>query len=114
MIIFTCECMLDHLIRMTENEILNYLMSQEIFSLSDSGWLILIQEENNLLFFCIRFLNIIKPFVNERIFCLKRSSSFWDDTCLEYMQFSGVNNCCQNCLEIITVNLKRNLIMIRK
>ena len=106
--------MLDHLIRMTENEILNYLMSQEIFSLSDSGWLILIQEENNLLFFCIRFLNIIKPFVNERIFCLKRSSSFWDDTCLEYMQFSGVNNCCQNCLEIITVNLKRNLIMIRK
>ena len=114
MIIFTCECMLDHLIKMTENEILNYLMSQEIFSLSDSGWLILIQEENNLLFFCIRFLNIIKPFVNERIFCLKRSSSFWDDTCLEYMQFSCVNNCCQNCLEIITVNLKRNLIMIRK
>ena len=113
MIIFTCECMLDHLIRMTENEILNYLMSQEIFSLSDSGWLMLIQAGNNLLFFCIQFLNIIRPFVNERVFSLKRSST-WDDTCLEYMQFSGVNNCCQNCLEIITINLKRNLILIKK
>ena len=81
--------MLDHLIRMTENEILYYLLSQEIFSLSDSGWLILIQDGNDLLFFCIRILNVIRRFVNERIFCLKRSS-IWDDTCLEYMQFSGV------------------------
>ena len=63
--------MLDHLIRMTENEILYYLSSQEIFSLSDSGWLMLIQNGNDLLFFCIRLLNIIRPFVNERIFCLK-------------------------------------------
>ena len=113
MIFFACECMLDHLIKMTEDEILNYLSSQEIFSLSESGWLILIQERNNLLFFCIRFLNIIRPFVNERIFCLRRSS-IWDDTCLEFMQFSGVNNCCQNCLEIITNNLRRNLIVIKK
>ena len=113
MIFFTCECMLDHLIKMTEDEILNYLSSQEIFSLSESGWLILIQERNNLLFFCIRFLNIIRPLVNERIFCLRRSS-IWDDTCLEFMQFSGVNNCCQNCLEIITNNLRRNLIVIKK
>ena len=105
--------MLDHLIRMTENEILYYLSSQEIFSLSDSGWLILIQYGNDLLFFCIRILNVIRRFVNERIFCLKRSS-IWDDTCLEYMQFSGVNNCCQNFLEIITINLKRNLIFIKK
>ena len=114
MIIFTCECMLDHLIRMTENEILNYITSQEIFSLSDSGWLILIQAGNNLLFFCIKSLNIIKPFVNERVSCLIRFSTIWDDTCLEHMQFSGVNNCCQNCLEIITNNLKKNLILITK
>ena len=113
MIFFTCECMLDHLIKMSENEILNYLSSQEIFSLSDSGWLILIQEGNNILFFCIRFLNIIKPFINERIFCLRRSPLL-DDTCLEFMQFIGVNNSCQNCLEIITINLKRNLILIKK
>ena len=105
--------MLDHLIRMTENEILYYLSSQEIFSLSDSGWLILIQNGNDLLFFCIRILNIIRSFVNERIFCLKRSY-IWDDTGLEYMQFSGINDCCQNCLEIITINLIKNLILIKK
>ena len=110
---FTCECMLDKLIEMTRDEIVAYIFSQEIFSLSDSGWLILIQEGNNILFFCIRFLNIIKPFVSERIFCLRRSAIL-ADTCLEFMQFSGVNNCCQNCLEIITAKLKKNLILIKK
>ena len=110
---FTCECMLDKLIEMTRDEIVKYIFSQEIFSLSDSGWLILIQEGNNILFFCIRFLNIIKPFVSERIFCLRRSAIL-ADTCLEFMQFSGVNNCCQNCLEIITAKLKKNLILIKK
>ena len=110
---FTCECMLDKLIEMTRDEIVAYIFSQEIFSLSDSGWLILIQERNNILFFCIRFLNIIKPFVSERIFCLKRTAIL-NDTCLEFMQFSGVNNCCQNCLEIITAKLKKNLILIKK
>ena len=109
----TCECLFDKLIEMNRNEIVNYICNQEIFSLSDSGWLILIQEGNNVLFFCIRFLNIIKPFVSERIFCLKRSA-IWDDTCLEFMQFSGVNNCCPNCLEIITVKLKENLFLIKK
>ena len=113
MIFFTCECMLDHLMKMTMDEILSYLSSHEIFSLSDSGWMIVIQRGNDLLFFCIRFLNVMKPFLNERIFCLRRSDVF-DDTCLEFMQFSGVNNCCQNCLEIITTNLRRNLILIKK
>ena len=110
---FTCECMLDKLIEMTQDEIVGYIFSQEIFSLSDCGWLILIQDGNNFLFFCIRFLNIIKPFVSEKIFCLRRSAIL-DDTCLEFMQFSGVNNCCRNCLEILTAKLKGNLILIRK
>ena len=113
MTFFTCECMLDHLIKMTPDEILSYISSQEIFSLSDSRWLIVIQRGNDLLFFCIRFLNVMKPFLNEIIFCFRRSGIL-DDTCLEFMQFSGVNNCCQNCLEIITTNLKRNLILIKK
>ena len=112
MIIFTCECLLDHLIKMTEEETLNYVMNHEIFSLSDS-WLMFIQSGNNILFFCIRALNIIRPFVNERLFCLKRSY-FWDDTCLEFVQFSGIHNCCQNCLQLITSNLKKNLIMVKK
>ena len=110
---FTCECMLDKLIEMNRHEIINYICSQKIFSLSDSGWLILIQERNTFLIFCIRFLNILKPFVSERIFCLKRSAIL-HDTCLEFMQFSGVNNCCRNCLEIIKTKLRKNLILIKK
>ena len=110
---FTCECMLDKLIKMTREEIMTYIFSQEIFSLSDCGWLIVILQKNNILVFCIRLLNILRPFINERIFCLKRSGIF-DDTCLEYMQFSGVNNCCVNCLELVTEKLKENLILIKK
>ena len=110
---FTCECMLDKIIEMTRNEIIGYICSQEIFSLSDNGWLIVIIQKNNILVFCIRFLNILKLFINERIFCPKRSGIF-DDTCLEYMQFSGVNNCCVNCLELVSEKLKENLISIKK
>ena len=110
---FTCECMLEKLLTMTKDQIVNYINSQEIFSLSDSGWLILIIQKNNILFFCIRFLNILKPFINKRIFCLKWSR-ICDETCLEYMQFSGVNNCCVNCLELVTDKLKENLILIKK
>ena len=112
MIIFTCECLLDHLIKMTEEETQNYIMNHEIFSLSDS-WLMFIQSGRNVLFFCIRTLKIIRPFLNERVFCLKRSG-FFDDTCLELVDYSGINNCCQNCLHLITSNLKKNLIMVKK
>ena len=110
---FTCECMLEKLLTMTKDQVFNYIANQEIFSLSDCGWLILIIQKNNILVFCIRFLNILKPFINERIFCLKRSGIF-DDTCLEYMQFSGVSNCCVNCLELVSEKLKENLISIKK
>ena len=110
---FTCECLLKKILTLTEDQIVNYMDSQEIFSLSDSGWLIVIIQKNIIIFFCIRFLNILRPFINERVFCLKRSGIF-DDTCLEYMQFSGVNNCCANCLELVIDKLKENLILIKK
>lgn len=112
MIIYSCECLLEHLIKMTADEIVNYIMNHEIFSLSDR-WLMFIKSGNNIIFFCLSSLNIIRPFVNERVFCLKRSGLF-DDTCLELVDFSGINNCCQNCLQIITANLKKNLFNVKK
>ena len=112
LIIFSCDCLLDHLIRMTEDEIEKYIMNHVMFSLSDR-WLMFIQSGNNILFFCLRAFHIIKPFINERVFCYKRSV-FFDDTCLELVDFSGINNCCQNCLQIITANLKKNLFNVKK
>ena len=112
MIIFSCDCLLDHLIRMTNDEIEKYIMNHLIFSLSDR-WLMFICSGNNILFFCIRAVHIIRPFINERVFCYKRSV-FFDDTCLEFIDFSGVNNCCQNCLQILNVNIKKNLCKVKK
>ena len=66
MIIFSCDCLLDHLIRMTNDEIEKYIMNHVIFSLSDR-WLMFICSGNNILFFCIRAVHIIRPFINERV-----------------------------------------------
>ena len=107
MIIFSCDCLLDHLIRMTNDEIEKYIMNHVIFSLTDR-WLMFICSGNNVLFFCLRAVHIIKPFINERVFCYKRSGF------LELIDFSGVNNCCQNCLQILTANLKKNLCKVKK
>ena len=75
LIIFTCECLLDHLVRMTEDEIEKYIINHEMFSLSNR-WLMYIHSQNNVLFFCLRCLIILRPFVCERIFCMKRSGLF--------------------------------------
>ena len=96
---------------MTNDEIEKYIMNHVLFSFTDR-WLMFIQSGNNFLFFCLRTLHIIRPF-NERVFCYKRSV-FFDDTCLEFIDFSGVNNCCQNCLQILTSSLKKNLVRVEK
>lgn len=48
--IYSCECLLDCLIKMTDEEIVNGIMNHIIFSLSDK-WLMFIHEQNNVLFF---------------------------------------------------------------
>ena len=112
LIIYTCECLLDHLIRMTEDEIEKYIVNHVMFSLSDR-WLMYIHSQGDILFFCLRCLNITRPFIMERIFCIKRSG-FFDDTCLDFIEFSGLNNTCQNCLETLTIKLKNYLVKVKK
>ena len=112
LIIYTCECLLDHLVRMTEEEIEKYIINHEMFSLSDR-WLMFIHMQSDILFFCLRCLEIMRLFLMERIFCIKRSV-FFDDTCLDLIQLSGLNNTCQNCLEILTKKLKNYLIKLKK
>ena len=112
LIIYTCECLLDHLVRMTEEEIEKYIINHEMFSLSDR-WLMFIHMQSDILFFCLRCLEIMRLFLMERIFCIKRSV-FFDDTCLDLIQLSDLNNTCQNCLEILTKKLKNYLVKLKK
>ena len=43
-----------------------------------------------------------------------KRSEFFDDTCLDLCDFTGVNHCCYNCLIILTDSLKKYLIQLRK
>ena len=112
LIIFTRECLLDHLIKMTEDEMEKYIMNHLIFSLSDR-WLMYINLQNTVLFFCLRSLNIVRPFVRETVFCIKRSDLF-NDTCLDLADFSGISNFCQNCIQLLITSLKKYLIKLKK
>ena len=47
LIIFTCECLIDHLVKMNEDEIEKYVYNHVMFSLSDS-WLMYIHSQNFL------------------------------------------------------------------
>ena len=110
--IYTCDCLLDHLIRMSEEEIEKYIMNHVIFSLSDK-WLMYVHNDPDVLFFCLRALCIVRVFINERVFCMKRSG-FFDDTCLDLADFSGINNCCENCLFCLVNSLKKYLLGVKK
>ena len=110
--IFTCECLLERLVYMSQKQIEECIMNYVIFSLTDK-WLMFIYNDDNIQFFCIDALRVIRTFTNEQVFCIKRSG-FFDDTCLDLCDFNGVNNCCQNCLSILSCSLEKYLIELRK
>ena len=110
--IYTCECLLEHLVRLPYEEIEKYIMNYVIFSLADK-WLMFIHNDCEMLFFCLDSLCIVRKFTRETIFCIKRSGLF-DDTCLDLADFTGINNCCQNCLLILNNSLKKYLVKVLK
>ena len=110
--IHTCECPLDHLVRLPYDEIEKYIINYVIFSLADK-WLMFIHNDSEILFFCLDCLFIVRKCTYETIFCLKRSDVF-DDTCLDFIDYAGINNCCQNCLLCLCASLKKYLIRLLK
>ena len=110
--IFTCECLLEHLVYMSYKQIDECIMNYVIFSLTGK-WLMFIYDDEDIYFFCMEAIHIVRVFTHEQVFCLKRSG-FFDNTCLDLCDFTGVNNCCENCLSILFDSLKRYLIKLRK
>ena len=110
--IYTCNCLLEHLTRLSNNEILKYIACHDIFYLEDK-WIMFLCDSLSFYFFCLNTLRIMKKFTNETIFCLKRSGIF-DDTCLDFMDFSGVNNCCSNCCFLLIEVFKKYLVKVKK
>lgn len=110
--VYTCFCLLEHLIRLPYSEIMKCIASHDIFYLKDK-WIMFLCDGISFYFFCLDTLRIMKKFTNETIFCLKRNGIF-DDTCLDFMDFSGVNNCCSNCCISLIDVFKKYLIKVKK
>ena len=110
--VFTCECLLEHLIQMTYDEIEERIMNYVMFSLINKR-MMYIHTGLDVLFFCIDFAHIVLHFVNETLFCIKRSDVY-DDTCLDFIDFNGINNCCKNCVCCLTDSLTKYLIRLSK
>ena len=113
--IFTCECLLDHLIMM-RNESEKKIVTK-IFSITDRcniKCITRLHSENNIFFFCLRCLNILRPFMQESVLCIKRSrSGLFNYTCLDFPD-SGFEYNCRNCDWLLTVNFKKYLIKVKK
>ena len=109
--IYSCECLLENLIRMTETEIKTAISDYSILSLSDK-WLLIIEELNSISFFCINSVNILKPFMHSYIICLKRKD-LDDESCLNFIHFGDIYELCGNCLEVLSYYLKCCLIKIK-
>ena len=110
--IFTCECMLDHLIMM-RNESLNKIVTK-IFSItgrSNIKCITRLHSANNIFFFCLRCLNIIRPFLHESVLCEKRYG-FGNYTCLE-LHNTGFENNCRNCDSLLKFDLEKYLIKVK-
>ena len=69
--IHTCECLLDHLVRLPYDEIEKYIINYVIFSLADK-WLMFIHNDSEILFFCLDCLFIVRKFTYETIFSALR------------------------------------------
>ena len=110
--VYTCNCLLEHLINLSYSQIVDCITSHEVFYLQDN-WIMFFYDGLSFYFFCNKMLRILRKFTNETFLCLKRSDVF-DDTCLDFMDFSGVNNCCRNCCISLIECFKKFLIKFEK
>ena len=86
--VYTCSCLLEHLTRLPYSEIMKCIACHDIFYLKDK-WIMFLCDGLSFYFFCL-------------------------DTCLDFMDFSGVNNCCSNCCISLIDVFKKYLIKVKK
>ena len=110
--IYTCSCLLEHLLLLPYRDIMKCIANHNIFYLKDK-WIMFLCDGLSFYFFCINILRVLRKFTKETVFCRKRSGIF-DDTCLDFMDFSGVNNCCSNCCISLIEVFKRYMVKVEK
>ena len=68
-IFYSCECILDKLIALTEEDIIIGLQDQTILSLPEK-WMMIVHDTNVICLFCRDTVLTIKLFIPHQIFCL--------------------------------------------
>ena len=109
--IYTCNCLLEHILMTPYVEIERSVSNFDIFSINKK--IMLLYNGESLHFFCMDAVCFAKRFTKNDIYCLKRSG-IWDDTCLDCLVFTGVNNCCINCNILFSRVLEIFLLKIEK
>lgn len=111
-IFYSCECILDKLIALTEEDIIIGLQDQTILSLPEK-WMMIVHDTNVICLFCRDTVLTIKLFIPHQIFCLKRTH--WScDSCVDFLEFGDIHDMCGNCLEVLFEKLMKILIRVKK
>ena len=108
--IYTCNCLLEQMIRMSFHEIKNLVDTLEIFSLT-RNYIKLLFHEKCLYLFCCDAALFCRRFSRSDIYC-KRREDIDDFTCLQTIEMG--TPLCYDCRNIFSEVLRKNLVQIIK
>ena len=109
--LYTCDCLLEHLMKMSYYEIEVSVSNFDIFAINNNIHILFNGHE--LHFFCSNVVYFITKFEKYDGFCLRRSDVF-DDNCIDHFHKTGVVCFCIHCNIRFSKSIERFLFKIQK
>ena len=109
--LYTCNCLLEHLMKMSYYEIEVSVSNFDIFAINNNIHILFNGHE--LHFFCSNVVYFITKFEKYDGFCLRRSDVF-DDNCIDNFHKTGVVCFCIHCNIRFSKSIERFLFKIQK
>ena len=107
--IYTCNCLLEQMIRMTFHQIEDLIDTMEIFSLSEK-YIIFAFQEKCLYLFCTDLALFARRFSRTDFCCLRRND-IDDLSCLQTIEMGS--SLCYNCVYVFSEILRKILVEIK-
>ena len=109
--LYTCNCLLEHLMKMSYYEIEVSVSNFDIFAINNN--INILFNGHELHFFCSNVVYFITKFEKYDGFCLRRSDVF-DDNCIDNFHKTSVLCFCIHCNIRFSKSIKRFLFKIKK
>ena len=109
--IYTCNCLLEHLLKMSYYEIEASVSNFDIFAINNNIHILFNGEK--LHFFCSNVAYFITKLQKYDGFCLRRSDVY-DDNCIDHFDKTGVICFCIHCNIIFSKSIEGFLTKIKK